>query len=303
MTPTVTDWFRSLGVFGTAFAAVVVFTVGVAAAIVPTGDGSAQSPSAPTVSPGTTDATPMPTAAAQPTTIGGALTVSGDREGTFVLDRETTQDRYGLIGPDGRVLFGGDPVTVARVQYDGLEFFVDPEDCTVTPGGRHDSSGVAGADVSCPAIEDVRDNGTIALEGRVGVAATLFGLRGDLPESGGSVTLGDKTLTFDVARFTLFSTRGFGFFAGQLVDEEGGGTLSFDYEPQTHGLSLAEVGYAGDVTLVEGGCSVEEREIGLLDPHTRVVDLHVSCPSIEIPALGDVPLDGSLIVEIAEPPG
>lgn len=305
MTPLVTDWFRSLGVFGTAFAAVVVCTVGIAAAIVPSADGLAQVPTTPTTSPRSPAATPMPTVPAQPTAVGGTLTVSGDRQGTLVLERETTQDRYGLVGPDGRLLFGGDPVGVARVQYDGLEFFVDPDECTVVPGERHDPSGVAGADISCEAIEDVRGNGTIGLEGRVGVAATLFGLRGDLPESGGSVALGDEQLTFEAAVFTITPFGQFGgggVFAGQLVDMEVGAYLGFGYDPQTHELSLTDVGYGGDVTMVQGGCSVEEREIGRLDPHTRVVELHVRCDSIDIPTLGPVPLDGSVIVDMAEPP-
>lgn len=308
MTPNVSDWFRSLGVFGTAFAAVLVVTMGIAGVIVPTPGGDAQAGDAP---PGPSDpieSTPVPTTAARPTTIGGTLAVSGDREGTLVLDRETTQDGYGLVGADGRIIFElGDPVTVRRVQYDGLEFFVEPDDCTVTPGERHDPSGVAGAEIHCPAIDDVRGNGIIGLEGRVGVAADLFGLRGDLPVTGGTLALGDETLTFQEAFLTTGPPRVIGGipsqFAGQLHDAESGAALALEYDGQSHELSVIEIRYAGDTVVVPtGACLVSENEIGLLNPRTRVVELDISCQALDIPALGSVPLEGTVVAELSEPP-
>lgn len=297
------DWFRSIGIFGTAFVAVIVFTMGAAMAIVPSGDGARQPTASPSLAPG---ATPAPTTAAQQATVGGTLAVTGDRDGVLVLERETTENRYGLVGPEGRILFeGGDPVTVNRVQYDRLEFFVEPDDCTVVPGERHDPTGIVGADIRCESIEDVRGNGTIGLSGRVGVAATLFGLRGDLPVSGGSLTIGDETLQVGETRFVI-PTGGsfFGtiFFAGQIVAEEGGATVWFDYSAQTHELSVGEVMYGGESTRVTEGCSVDQREIGVLDPHTRVVEVTLHCPGIELPNLGEMPLSGSVVVDMVEPP-
>jgi hypothetical protein len=298
MTPNVNDWFRSLGVVGTAFAAVIVFTLGATVAIVPSGEGPSQGPSTP---PGP-DATAVPTLAAQPTAIGGTLAITGAREGSFILERETTQDRYGLIGPDGRILFdGGDPVTVARIQYDGLEFFLDPDDCTVIPGERHDPTGVAGADIRCESIADVRNNGTISVDGRIGVAASLFGLRGDLPDSGGTLTLGDETLEIGETWFVVPGDGAFGtFFVGQLVDEDAGVSVNFDYDHRTHELSVDEVVSGGERTRLNGECSVDQGEIGLLDPHTRVVDLRLRCEPIELPDRGEVSLAGSVIVHMTE---
>jgi hypothetical protein len=300
MTPNVNDWFRSVGVVGTAFAAVIAFTLGAALAIVPSGSDPSQG----SATPPPADGTPMPTTAAEPTAIGGTLTVTGDREGAFVLERETTQNRYGLIGPAGRILFdGGDPVTVARIQYDGLEFFVAPDDCTVVPGERHDPTGVAGAEIHCASIDDVRDNGTIGVEGRVGVAASLFGLRGDLPESGGTLTFGDETLEIGETWFTVPTDGFFGasIFVGQLVDENAGVSVNFGYDPRTHELSVDEVVSAGERTRLGGECSTEEVEIGLLDPHTRVVELRLRCDPIELPDRGVVSLAGSVIVHMTEP--
>jgi hypothetical protein len=300
MTPTVNDWFRSVGVVGTAFAAVIVFTLGAALAIVPSGEDT--SPGSATMPP-TAGGTPSPTIAAQPTTIGGSLTVTGDREGAFVLERETTQNRYGLVGPEGRLLFeSGDPVTVARIQYDGLEFFLGPDDCTVIPGERHDPTGVAGADIRCESIADVRDNGTISVDGRIGVAASLFGLRGDLPDSGGTLTLGDETLEIGETWFIVPGDGAFGtFFVGQLVNEDAGVSVNFDYDHRTHELSVDEVISGGERTRLGGECSVDEEEIGILDPHTRVVELRLRCAPIALPDRGEVSLGGSVIVHMTEP--
>jgi hypothetical protein len=291
------DWLRSLTLLGMAFAAVVVVTLGLAGAIVPTAGGGAPAATAPANPDAAADPTPGP---AQPGVVGGTLVVSGDREGSFVLDRELTDDRYGLAGDDGRIVFeGSDPVTVGQVQWDGLDFFVDPDECTVTPGERHDPTGVALADIRCVAITDVRDNGTISLEGTLGMAADMFGLRGDLPDTGGTLELGSETLIIGPTRVQLSPFAG--AFVGQLVAEEHGAAVSLTYDSFTHGLSVAEVVYEGDVTRVDAGCSVSEREIGLLNPHTRVAELRVDCSGLEIPTLGPVALTGTVVAELVEP--
>lgn len=291
------DWLRSITLLGMAFAAVVVVTLGLAGAIVPAAGDAVP----------TADASVDPDAAANPPpaqarqgVVGGTLVVTGDREGSLVVNRELTQDRYGLAGDDGRIVFeGSDPVTVGQVQYDGLDFFIDPEECTVTPGERHDPTGVALAEIRCAAITDVRDTATIGLEGTVGMAADLFGLRGDLPDTGGTIQLGGETLTIGVTRLELAPFAGAS--VGQLATEDHGAAVSLTYDPFSHGLSVADVVYDGDVTRVEGGCSVSEREIGRLNPHTRVSELRVECAGIEIPSLGTVPLTGTVVAELVEP--
>lgn len=288
------DWLRSLTLLGMAFAAVVVVTLGLAGAIVPTAGGEAP------VEGSSTD--PSPAAAARPGVVGGTLVVTGDREGTFALEREITDGAYGLAGDDGRILFeGGDPVTIGQVQYDGLDIFVDPEQCTVTPGERHDPTGVASAAVRCESLTDVRDSGTIRLEGTVGVAADLFGLRGDLPETGGTIDLGDETLTVPTAQLIINPFQG--AFVGQLGDRgQSQIAVNIVYDAETHGLGIGEVAFGSDVIPVEGGCSISEREIGVLNPHTRVSELRLECASLDIPSLGTVPLNGTVIAEIVEPP-
>ena len=297
------DWFRSLSILGIAFGGVVVLTFGLAAVIVPGASGSARGPGfAPDTSASGGDPVAGPI-----TAIGGTLVVSGDREGRLVLDREEVGERYALSGRDGRVTFeAGSPLTVAQITYDGLDFFVDPGDCELTPGERDDPSGVAGAHVVCEDIEDVRDNGVVTFQGEVGVAADLLGLRGDLPESGGTLELGDETLTFEFAAMTIPSNARFsGIFAGTLYDPGTQTALNFTYDPQNHAMVLSELQYAGrqPVQLPASACSVTTNDIGLLNPHTHVAEMSVRCAAIEVPELGTVPLEGTLIVELSEPPG
>jgi hypothetical protein len=302
MTLNMPDWFRSAAVLGAAFVTVAVLTIGLAAIIVPTAavstpemDGSG-APDGPASSSGT----------AAVTAIGGTLAVTGDRDAAFTLTSEEPGERYALSGEDGRVIFARDPLTVAQISFDGLEFFLDPDECTVTAGERHDPTGVAAAHVRCEEIADVRDNGAVTIDGTIGIAANLLGLRGDLPESGGTVQLGDETFTFEFAAMTI-PGGGFvpsGIYAGTLFDPESEAVITFSYNPQDHSMVLSEVAYRGDVVQVPpGACSVTTEDIGLLNPHTRVADMTVRCAAVEIPALGTVPLDGSLIVELSDPPG
>ena len=296
------DWFRSISILGIAFGGVVVLTFGLAALIVPGASGSALAPgAAPDASAGGRAPVAGPI-----TAIGGTLVVSGDRDGDLVLDREEVGERYALSGRDGQVTFeGGSPLTVAQISFDGLDFFVDPGDCELTSGERHDPTGVAGAHLVCEDIEDVRDNGVVTFQGHVGVAADLLGLRGDLPESGGTLELGDETLTFQFAAMTIPSNSRFsGIYAGTLYDPRTETGLTFTYDPQNHAMVLSELAYAATqpVQLPASACSVSTNDIGLLNPHTRVAEMSIRCDAIEVPDLGTVSLEGTLVVELSEPP-
>lgn len=299
-----TDWFRSISVLGLAFAGVVALTFGLAAVIVPRADGAAQVPGA---------SSPYPSGGVVPggpvTSIGGTLVVSGARDALFSLDREELGSRYAVAGPEGRIIFEGNPLTVAQISFDGLEFLLGPDECSVTPGERHEETGVAAAHIACEEIADVRDQGMVTVDGVIGVAADLLGLRGDLPESGGTVMLGDETLTFDFAAMTIPSGGHLsGVYAGSLHDPDTATTITFTYDPQDHQMVLSEIAYSmreprQPTRVPPGACSVTTTEIGPLNPHTRVAEMAIRCAAIEVDALGTVSLEGALIVELAEPPG
>jgi len=296
MTLAVGDWFRSVGVLVIAFVTVSVVTFGIAALIVPSQAVSSQASADAGVS-----AEAVPSAAVgTPTEVGGTLAVSGDREGSFVLNRESIDGRYALEGDDGRVFFEGDPLTVPQISWDGLEFFLDPDECVITPGERYDPTGVAGAHIRCEEIADVRDNGVVTMEGTLGVASNLLGLRGDLPPTGGTVELGEETLEFEDAFMTVVT---FSSFAGQLATTDGASALTLRYDAMTHSLVLDEILFGGEANEVPAGaCTLSSRDVGAVNPHTTLVELAIRCSAVEVAGLGTVPVVGTVLVHQVDPP-
>lgn len=316
----VNDWLRSLTVLGIGFVGVVAFTLGLAVVTVP----------GPAVSWQATDATPPDVAAsvdlpdaigAVPTQVGGTLTVSGDRQDTFTLNRESTDvrpglidgrpglidGRYGLIGDDGRIFFAIDPLAVEQMNFDGLSFFPEPNECTITPGELNDAIGVATAHLECADLADVRGNGVVTVEGTIGLPGDLMGMRGDLPAAGGTIEVGDETLSFSEAHLLIDigwqpAVVGGRAIAMQLTDEDRGMTLGFAYDVQTHRLELAHVMRGDTLTDVgEDACALATRELGRLNPGVTVVELTVRCNEVDLPELGLVPISGTVIVEQVEP--
>lgn len=297
--PDVNDWFRSLSVLAIAFVGVAALTFGLAALIVPGAAGSAQGPGAATPGPSGR----APGAADGPmTTVGGVLAVTGDREGSFVLDREATDQGYVLAGQQGRVYFGGDPLGVERISYDGLELYLDPGDCEVTPGERHDPTGVASAAIRCEDVEDIRDGGVVSMEGTVGVSADILGLRGDQPPSGGIIEIGERTVDFPFAVLTLGSPGAFQPAGGVLFSDEGRVLLHFDYDFQTHALVVETVEIEGVQTEIEpGSCSLSYAEIGRLNPRTTTTEMTVECPTVEMASGETVRIGGTIIADLVDP--
>jgi hypothetical protein len=287
-------------VLGVAFAGVVALTFGLAAIIVPGAAGSAQGPDA---SAEASAGVPVPNDGPV-TAVGGALSVTGDREGTFVVDREVTeQGGYALAGAQGRIYFGGDPLSVERISYDGLEFYLDEGDCELTPGDRHDPTGVAGAHLACEGIADVRDGGTVSMEGTVGVSADMLGLRGDLPHTGGTIEIGDEAVEFPFAVLHLGSPGSFQPSGGFLVTDDGRTIVQIEYDFETHALELIVIETDGIPTEIErGACALATEPIGRLNPRTTTANLTIQCPSVEMADGEVVRISGTLIADLVEPP-
>jgi hypothetical protein len=296
----VNDWFRSLSVLGIAFVGVVALTFGLAALIVPGAAGSAQAPGVPTPDP--SGRIPRPAAGEPVTTVGGILAVSGDREADFVLEREATDQGYALAGPEGRVFFGGNPLGIERISFDGLEFYLDEGDCELDPGERDDPTGVAGATIRCEDVEDVRDGGVLSFEGTVGVSADMLGLRGDLPPSGGTIEIGDVAYEFPFAVLTLgLPTGAFQPSGGFLFTDDGRVLMHFDYDVQAHALTLETVEIDGVQTQVDrGACSLSYEPIGRLNPRTNTSELTVECPAVRM-AGETVRIGGTIVADLVDP--
>ena len=174
--PAVKNWSTSLVVLAVTFVSALAITMALVLLIVQ--DRGA------TTATGPTD-TPVPTIAADtvPPHTGGSLTVSGDQEGAFNLDHDSYDvgiepdfergfahvefGRFGLTGESGAIYFAPEPLAVEQIDFDGLAFYPDPDACTITAGELNPAIGVASAHLQCPSLTDIRDSGTISLDGAV----------------------------------------------------------------------------------------------------------------------------------------
>lgn len=231
-----------------------------------------------------------------PEAAGGELEVTGDREGSFSLGGEAGPPGYGLHGDDGRMHFdgSGDELELIQFSYDGLEFFPKEDDCSITPGEVNSRRGVAGAQVECPEIRDIRDTATITVAGRVGLPADMVVER-DLPEPGGTFTIGDETWAAEPSYL----------LPGEMVFDEvtprlrignaaGNAALSFASEP----LVLRAVTLEGEEHAVESAsCSITREDLVAVNPEVSIVELSVQCEKVEVEGIGPLSVDAQVIVE------
>jgi hypothetical protein len=303
------DWFRSVTVLVTAFVAAVVVTIGLANIIVP---GRAADPRTAGDGDGG-EATPRPSL--EPIEgVGGHLTVTGDRTGTLTLLRGESGELYSLEGNDARmVLEGRLPPDVTQVSWAGLEFFPEPEDCTITPGELDSETGVGYAELECRELTDIRGGESISFAGTIGLPLTMVG-ESDLPDMGGSVTVGGETWEFGEAFLFTFPVvlapgeEDYNMILSHGDTAEGcpgpdcaRTSLRFRYDVQTHRLTLVEAerdGTSADVAA--GACRLATEEFGRLTPTAAVVELSIDCPAVEVPGLGTVPISGTVIVQQLE---
>lgn len=310
---------RSLAIAVGTIAGVAVVTIGLISIMVP-------SPTDPLPS---ASAAPTADLAVPPDQIGGVLTIDGDRTGTLRLDTARSDPAVAidggpgtnvlgdlwLEGADGRVAFSRDrDEGITKVDFDGLSIFVKPEDCTVSKGALNATSRLMSVGVHCAQLEDVRGNGTITLSGVVAVPSDLMGERGDLPPSGGSVTVGDETLEFSEAVEMVSTSVIIGgterFFPLTLIaDDEGVGdpdddwwsqasVLGLEQDPETMAYVLTSVQVRGELMTLAAPCPVSGEELGDLNDWTRVVELRIDCQDAALSSGGPVSIEGSLVVDL-----
>lgn len=236
-----------------------------------------------------------------PTAPGGQLEVSGASEGTITLERTAHGPTYGLENAKTKIFFESEPLTISQMSYDGLAFFPEPEDCEFTAGEQNEESGLVAVEVSCPELVDIRDSGTITLEGVLALPADLV-LELDLPERGGTVTIGDETIAFgsDLHLFVGPSPDDHGISEIRLtaVSDSPQATLVFPYDLDSGLLRLGRVGYSGGSTDVDTGeCSHDLSELAVINPQARILQLDFSCPEIQLANVGQVPVEGTLVFE------
>lgn len=291
---------RSLAVLAAAFGGVVVITLGLAGLLVPERAASS-APDAPRSSGGPDPVSDRAAVRGIPG-LGGTITVSGDREGSFRLTRDLHQGTtYALEGGNGRITFVGAPVEVSQVSYDGLEFFPDPGQCTITTGNLDNAIGIGFAKLRCDDLVDIREGWTISMSGEIGMPLDLLTVR-TLPPSGGSLAVGDETWTFDeaiLATWQMPAIAGVSEYSLRLVQLGGPPrALSFTYDFEAHRLALANVGVGNeDRDVGEEACRFDRTELGRHNPQTIVIELHIECPSVEVPGMGSVSISGTVVVD------
>jgi hypothetical protein len=299
-----TDWLRSLTVIAITFVGVIVVTLGLATLIVPrpvasSDPGGPNASAEPGESPNTGAHEPEPSDGIPG--VGGSLAFSGDREGTLVLTRDSLEGTYGLLGSDGRMTLEGAPGEVTQISFDGWEFFPEPDQCTVTADEPNTQLGLASAQVTCTDLVEIRDKGTVSIAGTINLPADRAGPRA-LPATGGTATVGDETWTFEQAFLTTWNpsiyVMGAGEFSMELVDAATMARLLFSYDADAHLLALAAIERDGELVEVpDGACTVNREMLGKPNPRDIAVALVISCPGVEVPGLGSVPIEASVTAD------
>lgn len=309
-----TRWPRSLVVLGVAFAGTVAITIGLTMLIV-----QDRVPSTAESSP-----TPFPTIAVGtvPTQTGGTLVVSGDREGTFTLDRASYEvavnpdfergfarveyGRFGLLGESGAVYFEHDPLVVAQIDFEAMAFYPEPEACTITPGELNPAIGVASAHLTCADLTDIRDTGSVTIDGGIALPGDMLAMRGDLPPPGGQVDVGSQTLEFSDGRVLVQDVTivGSGRQPLFLFGDDETSSIGFERDPESGDLYVTYL--VVDEELFEfddEACAVSASELGMLNPITTVLDLSIRCDEVDLGGHGVVTIDTSLVVDLVFRPG
>lgn len=297
------DWLRSLTVIAITFVGVMVVTLGLATVLVPrptsAGPGQADASDGAGASPNTGAHEPEPSDGIPH--VGGALAFSGDREGTLELTRDSLEGTYGLLGSDGRITLEGVPAEITQISFDGWDFFPDPGQCTVTAEEPNAQLGLAAADIACTDLAEIRDKGVVSLAGSVNLPADRAAPR-VLPPTGGTATVGAETWTFEQAFLVTWNpsvyVMGVGEFNMELVDATAGARLLFLHDADAHHTELAIIERDGELIEVpDGACTLNREMLGKPNPRDIAVELVVSCPSVEVPGLGAVPIEATLVVD------
>lgn len=295
---------------------VAAVTMGLVAVVIPASATAVATP------------TPVPSfdLAVAPTAIGGSLEVTGDRVGTLTLDTATgAGSRYQLIegggvsvgpngdvelgGPDGRIRFDRDDGSITQIDFDGLTFYLDPGECTVTPGAGHPDNGLMVALVECPDIADVRDNGVVSVVGMVAMPVEVLRGRGGLPETGGVLELVSETVDPGEEEITSVSLEEAEIFLDVPPGEEGrinagsftaDGGVAVQYDPVAERFSLTQVSAGELYAVTSEPCPVTTQDLGRISETVRVVRMEFDCAGWTDVEGDPVTVRGTIVVDVIQ---
>jgi hypothetical protein len=302
-------WPRSFIVLATAFASTVAITTGLVVLVVQDRGTSFDAASE----------TPPPTVVADvaPMGTGGSLAVSGAREANFTLDHDSYEvsinpdfergfarvefGRFSLIGEDGAIHFAADPLEIEQIDLDGLAFYPDPDACTIEPGELNPAIGVASARLECVGLADIREAGTVTIEGGIALPADLLGMRGDLPPSGGRIPVGSRTLEFSDGRVLLqeVQTEETSRYALFLYGDDEASSIGFERDPESAAYYLTYIVIDEELfDIADDACAMSTSELGRLNPITTVLELSIRCDQLDLGAHGVVTIDATLVIDL-----
>lgn len=284
--------WKRLVVFGLAGVVVIGAVVALARIIIPDEPDFAE---------GLEDATENPEGTLEftPSAIGGELQVSGARDGTITLERNISGPSYGLGDAETRIFFEPDPLQITQMSYDGLAFFPEPEDCEFTEGEHNEEAGLAAVRVSCPELVDIRDNGSLTVEGHLALPADMV-MELDRPATGGTVTVGETDWELSRDPF-LFIGPSDDDPTMSVHSDDVDATLGlhFVYDTQSDSLSLAAISY-GDRPMSDvspGACSIGTEQVAVINPQSSIHEMTLRCDSVDVPELGSLPVEGTVVFE------
>lgn len=235
-----------------------------------------------------------------PDALGARLEISGARDDTVVLDDTVGGPTFGLGNSRTRIFFEGDPLAIGQMSHDGLAFFPEPEECEFTPGEHNEEAGLIAVRISCTDLVDIRDNGSITLEGVAALPADLV-IELDLPETGGAVTVGDQVweivdpLLFIGPRFRGDPMTAVEFLLWTREARQG---LGLRYNDETGLISLATV-YYDDRSRAVGpaDCIMTDEDVMILNPQTQFRELTIECANVDAGDLGTVEITGTVLYQ------
>jgi hypothetical protein len=242
-----------------------------------------------------------------PTAVGARLEITGAREGT--VDLETDLNSGALEDSKTKIFFSSDPLAIDQLYYDGLTFFPEPDECEFTPGHHNEELGLVAVEMSCPELVDIRDNGSISVEGRVALPADMVVELG-IPETGGTITVGNEQWTIppDVILTTgegmIFEPEGHPGM--DLYSNDPAKWINLAYDQESGALLPGTLHYQDElVDLGSAGCSLESEQVMALGPQSRIHDLTIDCEAVPLPGAGTVPVNGTVTYHelefVAEP--
>lgn len=294
------DLLRTALAMVAAAALVLVGVVGVAALVLPeapTDGGEAAAEPTATTTPAGTSGLDSAVPQEAPSSPGGTVQLSGDRDLTVTFDEShggpQEDSRYNLDANGDSLMLSTDPdegLHLDQATMDGLNFFLDPDDCSFTEVGLSEETGLTTLEISCPEIDDVQGNNTLSVEGHIYVPILIA--FPDRYPTGGTVTVtGDYDVELDMegAFWNVFHERD---FQSHEITSTNHSFNSFEFDDTgaTRGLAFG-VSDDGEVTLdtvspdfeatiAVDPCPVTVEELGKVGPYTDYLEITIDCPQV-----------------------